>query len=149
MRLLYTVGGNIKWYSHYGKQYEAPQKVKNRTPVRSSKPTFVYIFKRMETEYWRDTCPHTFIAALFTAAKKSVQCWAGSLQSCPTLCDPVDSSLPASSVHGILQAILEWVSMPSSRGSSWPRNRTHRSCSSCTLQEDSLPRILGKPSKEV
>ena len=51
MRLLYTVGGNIKWYSHYGKQYEAPQKVKNRTPVRSSKPTFVYIFKRMETEY--------------------------------------------------------------------------------------------------
>ena len=31
-------------------------------------------------------------------------------QSCPTLCDPVDCSLPGSSVHGILQArILEWV----------------------------------------
>ena len=31
-------------------------------------------------------------------------------QSCPTLCNPMDCSLPASSVHGILQArILEWV----------------------------------------
>ena len=31
-------------------------------------------------------------------------------QSCPTLCDPIDSSLPGSSAHGILQArILEWV----------------------------------------
>ena len=35
------------------------------------------------------------------------------------LCDPMDCSLPGSSVHGILQArILEWVAMPSSRGSS-------------------------------
>jgi len=39
-------------------------------------------------------------------------------QSCPSLGDPVDCSLPGSSVHGILQAgILEWVAMPSSRGS--------------------------------
>ena len=45
---------------------------------------------------------------------------AKSLQSCLTLCDPIDSS-----VHGILQAgILEWIAMPSSRGSSGPRNRT-------------------------
>ena len=42
-----------------------------------------------------------------------------SLQSCVTLCDPIDYSLPVSSVHGILQArILEWVSMLSSGGSS-------------------------------
>ena len=34
---------------------------------------------------------------------------------CPTLCNPLDCSLPASSVHGILQArILEWIAMPSS-----------------------------------
>ena len=45
--------------------------------------------------------------------------YAKSLQSCPTLCDPIDCSPPGSSVHGILQAgILEWVAMPSSRGSS-------------------------------
>ena len=39
-------------------------------------------------------------------------------QSCPALCDPMDCSPPGSSVHGTLQArILEWVAMPSSRGS--------------------------------
>ena len=43
-------------------------------------------------------------------------------QSCPTFCDPIDCSPPGSSVHGILQArILEWVAMPSSRGSSPPQ----------------------------
>ena len=42
---------------------------------------------------------------------------AESLQSCPTLCDPIDGSPPGSSVLGILQArILEWVSMSFSRG---------------------------------
>ena len=44
---------------------------------------------------------------------------AKSLQSYLTLCNCVDCSPPGSSVHGILQArILEWVAMPSSRGSS-------------------------------
>ena len=43
-------------------------------------------------------------------------------QMCPILCDPMDYSPPGSSVHGILQArILEWVAIPSSRGSSQPR----------------------------
>ena len=47
------------------------------------------------------------------------------LQSCPTLCNPIDCSLPGSSVHGILQArVLEWVALPSSRGSSQPRDQT-------------------------
>ena len=47
------------------------------------------------------------------------------VQSCPTLCDPVDCSLPGSSLHGILQArILERVTISFSRGSSQPRDRT-------------------------
>ena len=51
------------------------------------------------------------------------------VQSNLTLCDTVDCSLPDSSVHGILQArILEWVAMPSSRGSSWLRDQTQVSC---------------------
>ena len=46
-------------------------------------------------------------------------------QLCPILCDSMDCSLPGSSVNGILQArTLEWVAMPSSRGSSQPRDRT-------------------------
>ena len=40
-------------------------------------------------------------------------------QSCPTLCGPMDCSLPGSSVHGIVQAtVLEWVAISFSRGSS-------------------------------
>ena len=47
------------------------------------------------------------------------------LQSCLTLCDPMDCSLPGSSVHEILQArTLEWVAMLFSRGSSRPRDGT-------------------------
>ena len=50
-------------------------------------------------------------------------------QSCPTLCNPMDCSLPGSSVCGISQArILEWVAISFSRGSSWPRDWTHVSC---------------------
>ena len=46
-------------------------------------------------------------------------------QSCLTLCDPMDCSLPGSSVHGIFQAReLEWVAISFSRGSSWLRYRT-------------------------
>ena len=46
-------------------------------------------------------------------------------QSCPSLFNPMDCSPPGSSVHGILQArILEWVAIPFSKGSSWPRGRT-------------------------
>ena len=56
-----------------------------------------------------------------------------SLQSCPTLSYPIDHSPPGSSVDGILQArILEWVAMPSFRGSSPLRDRTCVSWVSCT-----------------
>ena len=50
-------------------------------------------------------------------------------QLCPALCDPMDCSPPDASVRGILQArILEWVAVPSSRGSSPPRDWTRVSC---------------------
>ena len=46
-------------------------------------------------------------------------------QSCLTLCDPMDCSLPSSSVHGIFgEIVLEWISISFSRGSSRPRDRT-------------------------
>ena len=65
------------------------------------------------------------------------------VKSCPTLCDPVDCSLPGSSVHGILQArILEWVAITFSRGSSRTRDWT----GSPALQADaSLSEPWGKP----
>ena len=49
-------------------------------------------------------CEFQLLAAAAAAAK--------SLQSCPTLCDPIDGSPPGSPVHGILQArTLEWVAI--------------------------------------
>ena len=68
---------------------------------------------------------------------------ARSLESCPTLCDPLDCSPPGSSVHGILQArILERVARPSSRGSSQSRDPPSF-LTICALQADSLPLSLG------
>ena len=54
-------------------------------------------------------------------------------QLCPTICDPMDYSLPGFSVQGILQArILEWVAISISRGSSWSKNQTWVSCITST-----------------
>ena len=66
------------------------------------------------------------------------------LQPCSTLCNPMGHSLPGSSVHEIFLArILEWVAMPSSRGSFQPRNQTHISC---TAGRFFITEPLGKPS---
>ena len=67
----------------------------------------------MKFKYWNP-------AAAAAAAAKS-------LQSCPTLCDPIDSSPPGSPVPGILQArTLEWVAFPSPMHESekWKWNRS-------------------------
>ena len=62
---------------------------------------------------------------------ESVQCkklpeWVKSLSSVGLFCDPMDGSLPGSSVHGIFQArILEWVAISFSRGYPQPRAQTH------------------------
>ena len=51
------------------------------------------------------------------------------LQSCPTLCDPMDCSLPDSSVNWISQMrILQWIVISCSRGSSWTRDQTFIFC---------------------
>ena len=68
------------------------------------------------TNIWRNKCVQS----------------AKALQSCPTLCNPMNCSLPGSSVIGILPArILEWIAMPSSRGSSSRRDQAHVSYVSC------------------
>ena len=57
---------------------------------------------------------------LFKISDVSAATAAKSLQSCPTLCDPIDSSPPGSSVPGILQArTLEWVAMSFSNAWKW------------------------------
>ena len=66
---------------------------------------------------------------------------------CSTLCDPTNCSLPRFSGHGILQVrMLEWIAIPFSRGSSWPKGWTLVSCITgrfftiwATLVESSYP----------
>ena len=69
-----------------------------------------------------------------------------SLQSWLTLGNPMDYSPPGPSIHAILQArILGWVSVPSSRGSSQPRNQTRVSCNSCIAGGSFTAEPPGKP----
>ena len=80
--------------------FEAPWAVARQTPLCVGLP---------RPEYW-DGLPFPSPGVCVLVA-----------QLCPTLCDPMDCSLPGSSVHGILQArILEWVANSFSRGSSPP-----------------------------
>ena len=69
------------------------------------------------------------------------------VQSCPTLCDPMDCSLPASSIHGIFQArVLEWVAISFSRGLPDPGLKPR----SPTLQAAALPsEPLGKLQSQI
>ena len=82
---------------------------------------------------------------LFYEKKKNVKL--SVTQSCLTLRNSMDCSLLGSSVHGLLHArILEWVAISFSRGSSWPRDRTHVSCIgrliiSCYLFGCALPQL--------
>ena len=68
-------------------------------------------------------------------------------QLCPTLCDPMDST-----VHGILQArILEWVAFPFSRGSSQPRDQTQVSyiADSWPAEPQGKPKNIGLDSQSL
>ena len=100
--------------------------------------------------------PSLMMLILLLILALASQCWVfcmsvcmrvKSRQLCLPLCDPIDYSLPGSSVHEILQArILEWVAKPSSRGSSWPGNWTHISCISWTAGRFFTTESLRKPN---
>ena len=91
-------------------------------------------------------CKSCIYKACVYSIHKNSLCYATSLQSCLTLCNPIDCRPLGSSVHGILQArILEWVAMPSSRGSSQPGDQTHVSLCLLHWQAGSLP--LASPEK--
>ena len=93
---------------------EVPQKIKHRTTTCSSNPTSGYTSTGNEKGYWENIYSPMFISALFTIAA------AKSLQSCPTLCDPIDGSPPGSPIPEILQArTLEWVAISFSNSSKW------------------------------
>ena len=84
-------------------------------PLAATTAVFTYVFEKLTVLPW----------ALQHSSRVKVLV----IQSCPTLCDPMDRSPPGSSVHGIPQArVLEWVAIPFSRGSSQPRDWILVSC---------------------
>ena len=93
-------------------------------------PCSFSMFQESQIPLWCRSCG-------INSGSKSIRCvnsvcvcvHAQVLHLCPALYDPKDCSLSDSSVHGIfLGRILEWVAMPSSRGSSLPRDRNSVSC---------------------
>ena len=139
-----TAGVNVNWCSHSWKTIR--RFFKNLNIEHSYDPVILLLGtfpKKTKTLIQKDICTPTFIAALFTTAKiwKQPKCPSISerLKKMCYICtveycvlshsvmsdsrDPMDCSLPASSVHGILQVrILEWVAISFSRRSSWPRD---------------------------
>ena len=79
---------------------------------------------KMSFDRWSNKLWYIHTMEYYTAIRVKVK-----VKSCPALCDPMDCSLPGSSLHGILQArVLEWVAISFSRGSSQSRDRTWVSC---------------------
>ena len=85
----------------------------------------IHVLTKQETLLGRDSCAESRregTPELLCHLAHSPRFYVASaklLQSCPTVCYSMGYSLPASSVHEILQArIQEWIAMPSSRGSS-------------------------------
>ena len=98
---------------HSVPHYQHPQR--NGTFVAVDKPTLTRVITQS---------PH-FTLGFIQGDAHCMRKWSEVAQSCPTLCDPMDCSLPGSSVHGIFQAkVLEWIAISSSRGSSRPRDQT-------------------------
>ena len=101
--------------------------------------THYYLLSWWETKGWSYSQSSRNSPSLVEASHSYWNIWAHAVewvssacvpaQLCPTLCYPMDCSLPGSSVHGISQArILEWVAISFSRVTSWPRDWTHVTC---------------------
>ena len=101
---------------------------------------FLHYFSTQQPEWcFLNKLEQIILCLKFSNVFSSCVVCAKSLQPCPTFCNPMNCSPPGSSVREISQArILEWAVMPSSRGSSQPRDRT-ASPVAPALQADSSP----------
>ena len=102
-----------------------------------------------ETRGWR---PTVWVLTSLAGHSAAAAATAKSLQSCPTLCGPIDGSPPGSPVPGILQArTLEWVAISFSNAGKWKRSRSVVSDSLRPrgLQPTRLPRPWGFPGRST
>ena len=102
---------------------------KNSYPAAISYPTKACLSMK---SWWRSIFQNSRVfecSTPTTVVVVSIVLCGSVTKSSPILCDPMDCSLPGSSVYGIFQArVLEWVTISFSRRSSQPRDQTHVSC---------------------
>ena len=109
------------------KQEGSPHHFDNQPSLETTRKSFrnqILLKKKnkhkIETLIWKGSGSHITAPRLY---QEDCVCVCSVIQSCLTVCDPMDCSLPGSYVHGIFQAkILEWVAISYSRRSSWPRD---------------------------
>ena len=83
--------------------------------------SYTTVYHAAVFSYNFDTSPESYIFKVSAAAAAAA---AKSRQSCPTLCDPIDSSPPGSALPGILQArTLEWVAISFPNAGLWPMTK--------------------------
>ena len=101
--LISTVGGEMAWRSH----------------------PHSHTHECLHLEVARGAFAHIQLAGTSHVTPPGRKSESEVARSCPTLCDPVDCSLPGSSIHGILlERMLEWVAISFPRGSSQTSDRT-------------------------
>ena len=137
LKLKFPVYSRICLTVHLPKSWSISHQSLTPTPVSSimsplapaqQANTFIIFYKR-KLFFFVLTSPSNYWTVNYLLFLFPMCTHAKLLQSCPTLCNSMDYSLPGSSVHGIFQArILEWIAISFSRGSSWPRDLTQVSC---------------------
>ena len=133
------VGVNMRESSRQKEQYLRRSGGETDTPCEKTSPCLhILTFYLMQIRCCNGSClplSSECWTQCLTLTRRSVNvyvCVCTHAQSCLTLCNLMDCSLTGSSVRGISQArILGWVATLSSRGSSWPRDKTCISCVSC------------------
>ena len=108
------IGGGSLLYLVYQSKCQSPVEVLSETPLSL---TFGPLLANPTTQ--------VLLAFLTSVWPPCFSPWRDRHSGLIVVCNPMDCSLPGSSVHGILQArILEWIAIPFSRGSSQPRDQT-------------------------
>ena len=84
---------------------------------------FIKLYFFINSLYWSIIVPQCYVSFCRTAKLISYVCVYSVTELCPTLCNPIDYSMPGFFVHGVLQVrILEWIAISLSRGSSGIRD---------------------------
>ena len=105
----WSVGGNANWYSYYGEQYAAAAAAKSLQSCPTLCDPIVHQAVHQAPCPWDSPDKNTGVGCYFLLQCMKVKSQSEVAQSCLTLSDPMDWSLPGSSVHGIFQArVLEW-----------------------------------------